>query len=225
MQLELRLRLRFMWTPHIHMYAIYWHVFLCCLLLAFEIRQRDMLRIRDQKCQQGCQSLEMSWQQFSDWLIGRRQSKSKLSCTHTRQRESYSEREWEWERERRRAGRQRKRKRMLQRAKRAKGNGNCNCQSLQANNVAQGQLATPSQRTRPSCNWQSKRVLCAKGRTKRGLQWQVGEVDKRQKCNQTQTLRGRGTAGAVPKEAAQCWQKCFGHFEDKRQSMATLHNA
>lgn len=32
-------------------------------------------------------------------------------------------------------------------------------------------------------------------------------------------------AGRVPKEAALwCWQKCFGHFEDKRQSLATLHN-
>lgn len=99
----------------------------------------------------------------------------KHTHTHTHQRERTIAKGSERERvEGGGQAAQRKRKRMLQRAKRAKGNGNCNCQSLQANNVAQGQLATPSQRTRPSCNWQSKRVLCAKGRTKRGCPRRLG---------------------------------------------------
>lgn len=114
---------------------------------------------------------------------------------------------------------QRKRKRMLQRAKRAKGNGNCNCQSLQANNVAQGQLATPSQRTRPSCNWQSKRVLCAKGRTKRGCPRRLGGggrwTNGKNAIKRTPRKLCVGVAQQVQcqKRRHSAVQKCFGHFE------------
>lgn len=111
---------------------------------------------------------------------------------------------------------------MLQWAKRAKGNGNgngnCNCQSLQANNVAQGQLDTPlspppPQRARPSCYWQSKRVLCAKGRTKGvgggvGCMWTNGKNaikrTPRKLCVGVarQVQLQLQVAGRVPKEAA-----------------------